>query len=146
MYRGTHKQQADQMNRRKFVSTLAVGALTGCQTSFNESTVRLGTVEITNRLSRRQTVTVTVRIGDETVYDERHNLPAQNDDFVSRRIDDALPSEASNYTFDVGTDTGAELTVSYTEPHENGCYNLIFAVTRQETVDVLEGMMGDCPD
>jgi len=135
-----------RMNRRAFLLATGITALAGCQGIGGEpQTVRLGKVEVANRLEREQSITVTVRAEGVRSYHEKLDLPPRNDDFRSKRIDGEFRSQAPRFTFEVEAEGIDGITGIYDEPHENGCYNLIILVTRGAEIDILEGTKGTCP-
>jgi len=133
------------MNRRTFIATVGTTAFAGCSEISNRSEpVKLGTVEITNRDEDPHTATVTIGANGETVYQETLELEPRNNQFGSKRLDEKIPSEAAEFTFRIESDVQDKHSVTYNEPHPEGCYNLIFAISREATVDIMEGARGTC--
>lgn len=135
------------MRRRTFIATSGMVAIPGCQGIISEpEPVRLGNVEVTNRHEESHNLNVSVETNGEEVFQEEFELPGRDNDYFTESIHDEMPLEATEFTFKIDSDVQDMVSYTYDSPHEKECYNLIFAITRRETIDVLEGMKGHCPE
>ena len=135
------------MERRVVLSTFGIALLSGCQEFTESQNVKLGNVEIANRDTVEQSLNVEVHTDEERVLNEEFTLPPRDDNFESIRIDNELPSNAPKFTFVIEKEDEGKINRTYEDRHETGgCHNIIILVTRNNNLDLLEGMEGTCPE